>query len=163
MIYFLGLGSNLGPRREYLQQAVRLLTAHPIKIIKCSSLYETEPVEVQSQPWFLNCVLQVETDLSPSELLSLTQSIENQLGRRKGLAKGPRTIDIDILLAEDLILETEELIIPHPRLAERNFVLAPLAEIAPEVVHPVFQKKIVKLFCESPDKSKVVKLSAFVF
>ena len=163
MNYFLSLGSNLGHRKKNLQQAARLLITQAIKIVKSSSLYVTEPVDYHSQPWFLNCVLQIETELSPEELLSLTQHIEDQLGRQRDLIKGPRTIDIDILLAENLIFHTSDLIIPHPRLAERNFVLVPMAEIAPEVIHPVYAKKIITLFHESRDKAKVVRLSSFVF
>jgi 2-amino-4-hydroxy-6-hydroxymethyldihydropteridine diphosphokinase len=163
MKYFLGLGSNVGTRNYYLQQAARLLIAHHIRIIRTSSVYETEPVDYPQQPWFLNCVLQIETELNPEELLSITQSIEKQLGRQRRFSKGPRTIDIDILLAENLILATNRLIIPHPRLVDRNFVLIPLAEIAPGEVHPVNRKKISILCQESQDKSKVIKLMPFIF
>ncbi|OQX55178.1 MAG: 2-amino-4-hydroxy-6-hydroxymethyldihydropteridine diphosphokinase [Candidatus Aminicenantes bacterium 4484_214] len=163
MNFILGLGSNLEPRKTYLQQAARLLVEHKIRIEKKSFIYETEPVGDITQPWFLNCVLQVEGDVKPPTLLNITQKIEFQLGRRRPFCNAPRTIDIDLLLAEDLVIYTEHLVIPHPRLAERKFVLLPLVEIAPQVIHPVYHKSIGQLYQELSDDSKVIKLEPFEF
>lgn len=163
MNYFLGLGSNLGPRKAYLQQAARLLIARKLRIAKKSFIYESEPVANIAQPWFLNCVLQVAGDLKPENLLNITQKIEAQLGRQRPFPNSPRTIDIDILLAEDLVINTDQLIIPHPRLAKRKFVLLPLVEIAPQVIHPVYQKTIERLYRELTDNSKVIKLEPFEY
>jgi len=107
---------------------------------KVSSFYETEPVEVTDQPWFLNCVVILETDKPPRDLLRHTLAIEKQLGRRRTREKGPRTIDIDILLYDDRVIDEPGLKIPHPAMHERRFVLQPLVEIAPEIVHPRLKK-----------------------
>jgi 2-amino-4-hydroxy-6-hydroxymethyldihydropteridine diphosphokinase len=155
VIYFLGLGSNLGNRAKSLTAAVRLLRKNGVKVLKASSVYETEPVDVPDQPWFLNQVLEVRWSLDPHALLKLAKSIEAGLKRVPSAAKGPRTIDIDILLAGDFVIDTPELVVPHPRLAGRNFVLVPLSEIAPEVRHPVLGKTIRDLALESPDPSRV--------
>jgi len=134
---FLGLGSNLGDRQSYLDAACRELAAHPlIRIIQTSSLYETEPVGYQEQGWFLNQVVEIETTLEPKELLSFTQGMENKLGRKRLIRWGPRVIDLDILLYGNSVINTTALIIPHPRMYERQFVLVPLAEIAPDIIHP---------------------------
>jgi 2-amino-4-hydroxy-6-hydroxymethyldihydropteridine diphosphokinase len=113
------------------------LEAAGVRILRRSSVYETEPQDRSDQPWFLNMVIEVETDLPPLELLAQTQKIEKEIGRQRGLSKGPRTLDIDILLYESSVLATKELEIPHPRLAQRRFVLEPLAELAPDLRHPV--------------------------
>jgi 2-amino-4-hydroxy-6-hydroxymethyldihydropteridine diphosphokinase len=126
---YLGLGSNLGDRAANLAAARERLA--PIK--RASSIYETEPREMPNQPWFLNQVIEIETDLFPKQLLARTQKIERDLGRKRTVDKGPRTIDIDILLFGESVIHTAELEIPHPRLAERRFVLEPLAEIAPDL------------------------------
>ncbi len=140
---FLGLGSNLGDRKKNIQDAVRRIQERGIAGgIKVSSLYETEPEGVKKQPLFLNGVLEMETDLSPQELLAALKSIEKQGGRKKGWKWGPRIIDLDLLLYGDLVMKEEDLEVPHPLLAERPFVLIPLAEIAPEFVHPVLKKTI---------------------
>jgi 2-amino-4-hydroxy-6-hydroxymethyldihydropteridine diphosphokinase len=134
---FLGLGSNLGEREYYLAEARRQLAAHPlIEIIRSSSRYETEPVGYLDQGLFLNQVLEIATALRPRELLLVTQGIENGLGRKRLIHWGPRVIDLDILLYGDSVLDTPELTLPHPRMYERRFVLAPLGEIAAEFVHP---------------------------
>lgn len=155
MIYFLGLGSNLGNRANNLAAAARLLCENGIEVVRASSVYETEPVDVPDQPWFLNQVLEVRSSLDPHALLELSKSIEIGLKRVPTAAKGPRTIDIDILLAGDRIIDTPELVVPHPRLARRNFVLVPFSEIAPEVRHPVLGKTIRALALESSDASRV--------
>ena len=157
MIYFLSLGSNLGDRKRNLERARRLLAKNGVAVLKASSVYRTEPVDVHDQPWFDNQALEVRTGRTPHELLALTKSIEAALGRVPTIQKGPRTIDIDILLAGDTVLETPELTIPHPQLAARKFVLIPLQEIAARAVHPVLRKTIHELIGICPDKSSVLK------
>ena len=141
---YLGLGSNLGNRRDNLDRALDFLSQR-LRIGKVSSIYDTEPVGNINQPRFLNLVCQAYTTLSPIELLALVKGIENKLGRVPSKSNAPRPIDIDILFYGDQVIETPELIVPHPRLAERAFVLIPLAEIAPELVHPVSGKTIEEL------------------
>ena len=133
---YLGLGSNMGNRQDNLDRALDFLSQR-LRIEKVSSVYDTEPVGNINQPRFLNLVCQVYTRLAPSELLTLAKGIEKKLGRIFGKPNAPRPIDIDILFYGDQVIETPELIIPHPRLTERAFVLIPLDEIAPDLVHPV--------------------------
>ncbi len=130
---YLGLGSNIGDTRENLDKAVELIK-DKVKVLSQSSYYETEPVGYKDQDWFLNVVIEGETNLSPEELLKFTQSIESELKRVKTIRFGPRVIDVDILLYEQLKLDTKDLIIPHPRMSERAFVMVPLYEIAPNIV-----------------------------
>jgi len=156
MRYFISLGSNLGNRRKYLVRAVSLLKKSRVKIIKASSLYETYPVGFIAQPWFMNRVLEIETDMQPESFLLLVKSIEKSMGRKKAIQNGPRCIDIDILLAENRVVQTEKLQIPHPELANRNFVLVPLNEISPNTVHPVINKKIEELCRLCQDTSAVL-------
>lgn len=139
---YLSLGSNLGDREGHLRAAVDLLRAEGIRVLRVSSVYETEPMEVADQPWFLNLVVEAETDLFPKQLLARIRKIELGLGRRRERPKGARTIDIDILLYGDAVIETSELTVPHPRLAERRFVLEPLAELIPELRHPVNRRTV---------------------
>lgn len=120
-----------------------------------SSLYETEPVDFLDQDWFLNSVAEIETELGAEELMRLLLAVERSMGRERRIPKGPRSIDIDVLLYGDDIVRSPELKIPHPRMTERRFVLAPLAEIAPDVRHPVFQKTIAELLALTPDQSEV--------
>jgi 2-amino-4-hydroxy-6-hydroxymethyldihydropteridine diphosphokinase len=134
---YLALGSNLGDREANLLKALEWLETADAQIARRSSLYETEPQELREQPWFLNQVVEIGTTLSPLELLARIREIERELGRKRVVAKGPRTIDIDILLYGEAIMNTPELQIPHPRLADRRFVLEPLAELAPDLRHPV--------------------------
>ncbi|MFH1087487.1 MAG: 2-amino-4-hydroxy-6-hydroxymethyldihydropteridine diphosphokinase [Chloroflexota bacterium] len=129
---FLGLGSNLGDRREHLSEALRLLS-QAVTLCRISSVYETEPAGYREQPLFLNCVAEVSTGLGPTQLLALTREIETRLGRKRSFPNAPRTIDIDILTYGRKSIQTAELTVPHPRLAERGFVLVPLAEIAPRL------------------------------
>ncbi len=135
-IVYLSLGSNVGDREQHLARARERLNAGGLRLLRASALYETEPRDVPDQPWFLNQVVEVETRLFPKQLLEQTQKMERSLGRIRTRPKGPRTIDIDILLYGDTILSTPGLEIPHERLAERRFVLEPLAELAAELRHP---------------------------
>ena len=139
---YLGLGSNLGDRAANLQKALECLASAGVQIVRRSSIYETEPQELREQPWFLNQVVEIETTLLPIELLARIRDIERELGRVRAVAKGPRTIDIDILFYEDVIIDTTELQLPHPRLADRRFVLEPLAELAPDLHHPATGRKV---------------------
>ena len=157
MIYFLGLGSNLGRRGANLARARRRLEKRGVRILKASSIYETEPVDLREQPWFLNQVLEVRSGLDPAALLAMVKEIEGEIGRTPSVPKGPRLIDIDVLAAGRLVLETPGLVIPHPRLHLRNFVLAPLAEIAPRFVHPVLRRTVAALAASSHDRSRVKK------
>jgi 2-amino-4-hydroxy-6-hydroxymethyldihydropteridine diphosphokinase len=157
MTYHLGLGSNLGARARNLARARRLLAERGAEVVAASSVYETEPVDNPDQPWFLNQVLEIRSELDPLSLLRAARSVEAALKRAPTAAKGPRTIDIDILLAGDLVVDSPELVLPHPRLHLRNFVLAPLAEIAPGLVHPVLGKTARELARSSSDPARVVR------
>jgi GTP cyclohydrolase-4 len=141
---YLALGSNLGDRMGNLASAVERLS-QKVNIKKVSSVYETEPVYYKEQPLYLNAVLSALTELDPFELLRFAKSIESDLGRQPSFRNAPRLIDIDILFYSDRVVKTEELTIPHPRIAERAFVLVPLAEIAPRLVHPLLQKRVSEL------------------
>ena len=140
---YLSLGSNLGNREANLESALELL-AQRLRLGKVSSIYDTEPVGNTNQPRFLNIACQAFTRLTPEGLLALAKGIEIKMGRR-GKTGEPRVIDIDILLYGDRVIETPDLVIPHPRMTERAFVLVPLAEIAPDLVHPVSRKTVKEL------------------
>lgn len=140
MVY-LSLGSNIGDREQNLRSAIERL-AQLGEVTAVSSFYETEPVEYTAQPWFLNAAVALDTDLMPKQLLSRLLAIEQTMGRKRTIPKGPRVIDLDILLFGKSIVDTSGLIIPHPSMHERRFVLEPLAEIAPEVRHPVFKRTV---------------------
>jgi 2-amino-4-hydroxy-6-hydroxymethyldihydropteridine diphosphokinase len=135
----------VGNRERMLEEAVRLLQGRDLRILRTSPVYETEPQDLRSQPWFLNLVLEAETSLFPMQLLSRVQRIERQLGRRRLAAKGPRTIDIDILLYGNFVIQSANLVVPHPRLDARRFVLAPMAELSPELRHPVLRRTMREL------------------
>jgi 2-amino-4-hydroxy-6-hydroxymethyldihydropteridine diphosphokinase len=137
---YLGLGSNIGDREANLREALERLEAAGIRVVRQSSLYETEPQDLRDQPWFLNAVVEVETDLFPLQLLACIRNVEREMGRRRLTPKGPRNIDIDILFYGRSVIETADLQVPHPRIAQRRFVLEPLSEIAPELRHPVSGK-----------------------
>ncbi len=158
MRYFLSLGSNLGDRKKALLKALQALERAGVAILKTSSLYETEPVGEKNQPWFLNLAAEVFATIDPERLLDLIQAIERTLGRNSYRRWGPRPMDIDILLAESKVVKSERLTIPHPRLHQRNFVLWPLEEISPGVIHPLLKMSIKDLKRLSTDHSIVRKL-----
>ena len=137
---YLSLGSNIGDREAMLHRALEALNAAGIAVTRTSSLYETEPQDLLHQPWFLNLVAECQTELFPLQLLRRVKKIEAEMGRTRSIAKGPRTIDIDILFYGSFIVQTPELTIPHPRLGERRFVLAPMAELAPDLRDPVTRR-----------------------
>lgn len=141
---YLALGSNLGERLEYLREALKRLPPE-VELLKVSSVYETAPVGYQDQPNFLNMACQGKTRLSPRALLRYVKEIEKAIGRQETFRNGPRVIDIDILLYDQRCIQENDLVIPHPRMAERAFVLAPLAEIAPNVVEPIHHQTIREL------------------
>jgi 2-amino-4-hydroxy-6-hydroxymethyldihydropteridine diphosphokinase len=148
-LVYLSLGSNVGDREAQLRDAQHRL-AKLGRVIAVSSFYETEPVEFTQQPWFLNCAVAIETSDTPAQLMASVLRIEEEMGRRRVQNKGPRSIDIDILLFADVIMESSELTIPHPAMHHRRFVLEPLAEIAPQALHPVFKKTIRELLNQLP-------------
>jgi len=152
---FLGLGSNLGDRRSALARAIDALGKASLRLSSRSSLYRTDPVEVVDQEEFLNQVVAFETDLAPAALLGLCLEIEGAMGRVRKRDKGPRILDIDLLLYGDAVLRAEGLEVPHPRLHLRRFVLVPLVEIAPEVRHPVLGLTAVEMLQRCPDRSRV--------
>ncbi len=158
MKYHLSLGSNLGDRRRSLARALAALEEAGVRVGRVSSVYRTQPVDFAAQRWFYNLAAEVETPLPPEGLLRLTRRIEKELGRIRKPTAGPRTIDIDILLAGPLVVRTARLVIPHPRLEKRNFVLVPLAAIAPGAVHPVLRRRISSLLEASTDRSAVRRL-----
>ena len=146
---YLALGSNLGDRRHNLAAALRALPPE-VEISELSRIYETTPAYVTNQPLFLNMAVEGYTSLSPTSLLKHLQQIERSLGRERTLRYGPRTIDLDILFYDELILDLPGLTLPHPRMSERDFVLRPLADIAPNFVHPVLQRSVQELLAALP-------------
>jgi len=153
---YLSLGSNIGDREDHLHRAITLLkTVGKVHVV--SSFYETDPVEFLEQPTFLNCAVALQADLPPTELMQQALNIERSLGRERYQKKGPRTIDIDILLYGDRVIKSDDLTIPHPVMARRRFVLLPLTEIAPGAHHPVLNKTARELLAELPPGQKVWK------
>jgi 2-amino-4-hydroxy-6-hydroxymethyldihydropteridine diphosphokinase len=152
---YLALGSNVGDRDSNLSGAIAAFPPAGIQVRRVSSIYETEPVDFLDQPWFLNCVVEAETDLQPNALLQSLRAIERQLGNKKEFAKGPRKLDLDILLYNSQTIATPDLQIPHPRMLQRRFVLTPLAEIAPHLKHPSWPATAVVLLDQLSDRSQV--------
>ena len=147
---YLSLGSNIGDREGHLRRAIEPLHAGGVRVLRVSPIYETEPMGVTGQRWFLNLVVEVETELLPRQLLARTARIERALGRVRTVPQGPRTLDIDILLYGAVRVHTAGLEIPHPRMVERRFVLAPLADLAPELRHPVTGKSVREMLDAVP-------------
>ena len=157
---YLSLGSNVGERETNLRTAIAQLPGAGVKVTKVSSFYETEPVDLLQQPWFLNCVVQGETVVPAVELLCQLREIERRMGSEKLIARGPRLIDLDILLYGEQVIDTAELQVPHPRMHLRRFVLVPLAEIAPDLKHPSWHGTAADILSELADGSVVKKLGS---
>jgi len=157
-LVYLSLGSNVGDRAANLNAAIARLGAFG-EVVAVSSFYETEPVEFAAQPWFLNCAVKLDTEKMPKQLLAAILDLEQKMGRRRVQKGGPRSIDIDILLFGNSIVDTQGLTVPHPAMHQRRFVLEPLAEIAPEVRHPVFKRTIRELRDALPPGQAVHKVS----
>ena len=156
---YVGLGSNLGDRAGYLLLAVRGMLDAGLDVIRLSSVYETEPVEYENQPPFLNMVAELRgsTLPSPEQMMARLLRIEYSLGRTREVPMGPRTIDLDLLIFKDYRSDTEFLTLPHPRIASRKFVLVPLNELVPGLIHPVLGKPVSELLAQTKDSSTVVR------
>jgi 2-amino-4-hydroxy-6-hydroxymethyldihydropteridine diphosphokinase len=147
-IVYLALGSNLGDRSGNLARAIERLSSDDLRVVRVSSVWETEPRDLPNQPWFLNQVIEIETNLFPRQLLQRLHRIERELGRVRTTPKGPRLIDIDILLFGRAVVNAPDLEIPHPRMTERRFVLEPLAELVPDLRHPVTRRTVRQMLGE---------------
>jgi 2-amino-4-hydroxy-6-hydroxymethyldihydropteridine diphosphokinase len=158
-IIYLSLGSNVGDRAQNLKTAIAALPDVGVSVRRVSAFYETEPVDYLEQAWFLNCAMEGETELPAFELLRRLRALESRMGSRKLIAKGPRLIDIDILVYGQETIDTPELQVPHPRMRLRRFVLVPLAEIAPGLRHPAWSATVDRILAETPDKSQVRRVA----
>ncbi len=157
---YVSLGSNIGDREKNLHTAIAALAEANVRVTRVSSFYETEPVDLREQPWFLNCVVEVATEISALDLLHALGGIEFRMGSKKLVPKGPRLIDVDILLYGDETIDTPELQVPHPRMLLRKFVLVPLAEIAPSLRHPSWKGTAKEILAKTSDSSTVRKFQA---
>jgi 2-amino-4-hydroxy-6-hydroxymethyldihydropteridine diphosphokinase len=155
-ITYLSLGSNIGDRQANLRGAIDRLAAPRLRVMRVSPVYETEPVDYTGQRWFLNLVVEAETTLFPMQLLARIGKIEHELGRVRNAPKGPRTIDIDILLYGNAVVRCATLEIPHPRMAQRRFVLAPLADLAPDLRHPLTHLTVRQMLDQAPIVGQVI-------
>jgi 2-amino-4-hydroxy-6-hydroxymethyldihydropteridine diphosphokinase len=158
-LVYLSLGSNVGQRQKQLHAAIERLRSVG-RVVSTSSFYETQPMEVTDQPWFLNCALALETNRPPQHVLEEILAIERDMGRERTRKKGPRKIDIDIILFGDRVIDSPPLTIPHPAMHLRRFVLEPLAEIAPEARHPLLKKTVRELLAELSDSQVVLRTEA---
>jgi 2-amino-4-hydroxy-6-hydroxymethyldihydropteridine diphosphokinase len=158
-IIYLSLGSNIGDRQTNLRAAIAALAGIGVRVRRVSEIYETEPVDYLDQDWFLNCVAQGETQLEATQVLRGLRQIETQMASKKKFAKGPRLIDLDILLYGDDTIDTAELQVPHPRMLDRQFVLVPLAEITPQLRHPSWSGDAAEMLMRTADKSIVRRFS----
>ncbi|MGC8810542.1 MAG: 2-amino-4-hydroxy-6-hydroxymethyldihydropteridine diphosphokinase [bacterium] len=159
MLTYIGIGSNLGDSLANCRQAIQAIGAEKgNKIVACSSFYITEPVGSKDQNWFVNAVIAVETNFSPRQLIEFLMNIEENMGRKRKERWGPRVIDLDILFYENLICQEDNLQIPHPEMVKRRFVLQPLKDIAPQLVHPKLGKTVSELLDELPPAEKVIPL-----
>ena len=156
---YLSLGSNVGDREANLRAAISKL-AEIGRVDSVSSFYDTEPIELTSQPWFVNCAVKLDTEKMPRQLMAAILALEQEMGRQRKQQKGPRTIDIDILLFGSSVIDIASLTIPHPRLHERRFVLEPLTEIAPDARHPIFKRSVREMRDALPAGQTVRKLSS---
>ena len=157
-VAYIGFGSNIGDRLVHIQNAIYVLSkTEGITLQKISSIYKTDPVGYEAQAQFLNGVAAIQTSLSPLSLLHTLKDIETEIGRQHRIRWGPREIDLDILIYGDMCFQAEKLVIPHPEMHRRRFVLAPLVEIAPDAVHPVFQETVQTLLERLKDDTSVVK------
>jgi 2-amino-4-hydroxy-6-hydroxymethyldihydropteridine diphosphokinase len=155
---YLSLGSNIGDRAENLREAIAALPDAGVRVLRVSSFYETQPVDYLEQPWFLNCAVEAQTELEPLGLLHELRQIEARMGSKKVITKGPRLIDMDILLFGERVIDTPELQVPHPRMHLRRFVLVPLAELAPALKHAAWNGNVRDVLAQTPDRSAVNRI-----
>jgi 2-amino-4-hydroxy-6-hydroxymethyldihydropteridine diphosphokinase len=157
---FLALGSNVGDRHAHLVSAVVELDRRDVRVLRTASIYSTEPTVIRDQPWFLNTVAEAYTDLEPEQLMRVCLDIESGRSRTRGVPNGPRTLDIDIILFDDRLINSEFVTIPHPRYTGRRFVLEPLAEIAPDVIDPARRLSVVEILGRVRDEASVTRVES---
>ena len=163
-VAYIGFGSNIGDRLAYIQSAIHALSkTEGITLQRISSVYKTDPIGYETQAQFLNGAAAIQTHLPPLSLLHILKDIETTIGRQHRIRWGPREIDLDILIYGDMCLQTEKLVIPHPEMHRRRFVLAPLAEIAPDLVHPIFQETVQTLLERLADEKSALKVECCYF